>query len=127
MKTIKSFLVLFIVLLSTSVFAQPPGGGQRGGQQGPPPVPNDKQIEKMVSDLGKELALSKEQEIKVLALYKGHFAQIKQKTSGNIRPDRDEMETLKSVFEKKVKAELTKEQGSKYEAFLKRQSRQKPQ
>lgn len=125
MKTVKSFLILSILLVSTSIFAQPPGGGQRGGQQGPPPIPNNKQIKKMVSDLVDEIALSNEQETKVLSLYKEHFAQVKEKTSGNSRPNRDEMETLKTTFEKSVKAELTKEQVSKYETYLKNQRPQR--
>lgn len=125
MKTIKSLLVLSILFVCTLVFAQSPGGGQRGGQQGPPPIPNDKQIEKMVSDIADELTLSNEQETKVLSLYKEHFTQVKEKTSGNNRPNREEMKALKSAFEKKVKAELTKEQVNKYEAYLKKQRPQR--
>ena len=125
MKTIKSFLVISILFLSTSIFAQPPGGGQRGGQQGPPTIPNDKQIEKMVSDLADALTLSNEQEAEILELYKAHFTQVKEKTSGKSRPDREEMDSLKLAFEKQVKAELSKEQATKYEAYLKKQQPQK--
>ena len=121
MKTLKSFLVFAIFLVSTSVIAQPPGGGQGGGHQGPPPIPNDKQIEKMVDDLAKELSLSTEKEEKVLGLYKAHFTQVKAKTSGNSRPKREEMEALDATLEKNVKAELTKEQITKYDAHLKKQ------
>jgi len=127
MKTMKSAFVLFILLAGSVSFAQPPGGGQRAGQQGPPPVPNDKQIEKMVSDLSENLSLSKEQEVKILDLYKEHFAEMKEMTSGNNRPDREEMEALASAFEKKVKSVLTEEQVSRYEAYLKKQNRQGPQ
>ena len=48
MKTIKSVLVLIMLLLGSISFGQPPGGGR--GHQGHPPVPNDKQIEKMVDE-----------------------------------------------------------------------------
>lgn len=125
MKTVKLFLIVSILLVSTSLFAQPPGGGQRGGQQGPPPIPNDKQIEKMGSEIADELTLSNEQETKVLNLYKAHFAQVKEKNEGNNRPDRQEMEALKSTLEKQVKAELTREQTTKYEAYLKKQRPQR--
>ncbi len=122
MKTIKTFFVLSILLLSSISFAQ----AQGGGKQGPPPMPNNKQITQMVSDLAEELTLSDEQEAKVLELYKEHFSKIKEKTSGNSRPKREEMEALKTAFEKEVKAELTKEQISKYSAYLKEQASQRP-
>ena len=92
-----------------------------------PLFPSDKQIKEMVGDLAEELALSTDQETKVLDLYQAHFAQVKEQTSGNSRPDREEMEKLKLAFEKQVKAELTKEQIVKYEAYLKKQSDQRPQ
>jgi hypothetical protein len=126
MKTIKSILVLSILLVSSISFAQPPGGGQRGGQQGPPPIPNNKEVTKMVSDLTDNLSLSEEQEVKVLEIYKEHFAELKEKTSGNSRPKREEMEALDTAFEKQVKAELTEEQKSGYEAYLKEQASQRP-
>lgn len=128
MKSIKNFLTAALIILSAYTYAQHPGGGQRAGQHpGPPPVPNNKQIEQMVTDLAGELSLSADQKTKVLSLYKEHFKQVKEKTSGNIRPSRKEMETLKSDFEKQVKAELTKDQTSKYEAYLKEKSKRQPQ
>ena len=128
MKSIKNFLTAALIILSAYTYAQHPGGGQRAGQHpGPPPVPNNKQIEQMVTDLAGELSLSADQKTKVLSLYKEHFKQVKEKTSGNRRPSREEMETLKSDFEKQVKAELTKDQTSKYEAYLKVKSKRQPQ
>jgi hypothetical protein len=126
MKTIKSILVVSILFLGSISFAQPPGGGQKGGQQGPPPIPTDKQIETMVSDLAENISLSEEQEVKVLEIYNEHFAEIKEKTSGNSRPKREEMEALDTAFEKQVKAELTKEQKKEYEAYLKEQASKRP-
>lgn len=116
MKTIKSILAVGLFLIGSLSLAQ-----QAGRQQGPPPVPNEDQIKEMVNDLTKEITLSDEQETKVLELYKAHFAEVKQQTSGNSRPDREAMEKEKSAFEKKVKAELSKTQIRKYEAFLKKQ------
>jgi len=126
MKTITTILAIAFMLTCSLTFAQPGGGGQ-GGQQGPPPVPNDTQIEKMVTDLANEVALSTDQKTKVIALYKDHFTQVKAKTSGNSRPKREEMEALDRNLEKLVKAELTEEQTSKYEAWLKEKSKQQPQ
>lgn len=125
MKTIKLFLVLSIFMVNTISFAQPQGGRQ-GGQQGPPPIPNNKQIKKMVSNLADEIELSKAQETKVLKLYKAHFVEVKEKISGNSRPKREEMEALDKTLQKNVIAELSKEQISKYEAYQKKQEKKRP-
>lgn len=53
-KTLKSVAALIAIILVTGGMAL----AQPGGQQGPPPVPSDKQIEKMVKALDKELSLS---------------------------------------------------------------------
>ena len=125
--TFRILIVSVILLTAGSLFAQPPGGGgQQGGPQGPPPVPNTKQIKEMVSNLSKEISLSTEQESKVLKLYTDHFAEVKEKTSGNARPKREEMETMKSSFEKNVKSILSTEQQTKYVAYLKKQEKQQP-
>ena len=127
MKTIKSFLVLSILLVSASLFAQPAGGGQRAGQHpGPPPVPGNKQIEKMVTDLADEISLSNEQETKILELYQSYFKKVKTKISGKNRPKPEEMEALDATLAKNVKAELTENQKSKYETYLKSQRERRP-
>jgi hypothetical protein len=46
-------LFLIAMAISSAVSAQPPGGGD---QQGPPPIPNSKQIKKMVTKLSTELS-----------------------------------------------------------------------
>jgi len=120
----KSILVVAIMFIGSLTFAQP-GGGQ-GGQQGPPPIPSDEQIEQLVSDLASELSLSTDQETTILELNKAHFTEVKAKMSSNSRPKREEMEALDAALEKNVKAELTEEQITKYEAFMKKQKSQRP-
>ncbi|MDA3928480.1 MAG: hypothetical protein PF541_05935 [Prolixibacteraceae bacterium] len=121
MKTTKLFLTTVFLFVVSIGFTQPPGGGgQSGGEQGPPPVPNTKQIQKMVTQLANEIALTEEQETSVLKLYTAHFKTIKQKTSGNARPNREEMDALKSEFEKNVKALLTRDQQIKFDAYQKK-------
>lgn len=125
--TFRTLIVSLILLSAGSLFAQPPGGGgPQGGQQGPPPVPNTKQIKEMVSNLSKEISLSKEQEASVLNIYTAHFNEVKTKTSGNAKPKREEMDALRVKFEGNVKALLSKEQSSKYDAYLKKQEKQQP-
>lgn len=124
MKTIKSLLFLSLLFASTSLLAQSPRGGL---QQGPPPVPGDKQIEKMVSDLSKNLSLSYEQKTKILELYQAHFKKVKEKMAGNNRPKPEEMQALDAALEKKVKAVLTDNQKSKYETYLIAQRKRRPQ
>ena len=121
MKKLKMILVWSLVLTSGLTFAQP-GGGQRGGQSGPPPLPNEQQIKVMVGELADAISLTEEQEINVLKLYTEHFVQVEELTSGSSRPDRKEMEALKTSLENQVKLELTQDQIKTYEAVLKKQA-----
>ena len=127
-KVIKKISMLCLALISTVIFAQP-GGGQRGiggqdGQGGPPPIPSDKEIVSMVSDLATEIDLSELQEAAVLQLYKEHFTEVKNKTkSGRLK--REEMETLKSDFEDEVKETLTEGQQKLYINYIKKSQSKK--
>lgn len=121
-KIVKIFAV--VLMITTAAFSQQRGGqGPQGNgqQQGPPPVPSAKEIKTMVSDLSKEILLSKEQETKVLSLYTAHFEEVESKTASG-RPDREEMEALKTSFETSVKKVLTKEQQVNYASYLKNNS-----
>lgn len=122
-KNILSVLALsFVLLFSGMSFAQAPKGD--GPQK--PPVPNEKQVKKMVNELAEELELSDKQETEVLAVYQSHFNEVKDKTSGKEKPKREEMDALKSSFQKEVKALLTEEQQSKYKKYMKKQEQRKP-
>lgn len=112
--------VVMITLLSgITAVAQP------GGQQGPPSLPSDKQIKKMVKDLDKTLNLEDQQETEISALYFDHFDTIESIQKEQQRPDRQEMEKLKSELETDVKALLNEEQKAGYTAWLKKQEKQK--
>mgnify|MGYP006995692782 CR=1 FL=1 len=117
MKYAKGLLFVATLIITSVMYAQPQGGGK---QQGPPPIPNATQITEMVTELSKEISLTKQQTASVHTLYTAHFKEVKVKTSGNSRPKREDMETLKMNFEKKVKATLTIEQKKQYESYLKK-------
>ncbi len=122
-KNILSVLALsFVLLFSGMTFAQSP----QGGKQQKPPVPNEKQVKKMVNELAEELDLSDKQETEVLAVYQNHFDEVKDKTSGDNKPKREEMEAMKSSFEKEVKALLSEEQQTKFENYMKERKQNKP-
>ena len=124
MKTLKSILMMSLLFVTVFACGQPPGGGgQRGGQQGPPPIPDEEQIEKMVGQIAKDVSLTEEQQTTVLQLYTWHFQAVKEKTSDNSRPDREEMEEMKADLEEQVKAVLSEEQVGKYDAYLERQKK----
>jgi len=128
-KTTKIVIILAIALITSATFAQQRGGGQGGDQgggqeQGPPPIPSEKQIKKMVSDLSEEISLNDEQEEEVLELYTSHFEQLKAKTKSG-KPDRSEMEKFESEFENEVKALLTEDQQKAYTTYLKNNSPKK--
>jgi hypothetical protein len=130
LKTNKIWKMLVVALvITTAACAQggpPKGGGQQGGrqQQNPPTLPTAKQIKTMVSDLSKEILLTDEQEAKVLKLYTSHFETMEEKTTAG-RPDRNEMEKLKTTFENNIKAILTDNQKKLYTAYLKNNSPEK--
>lgn len=122
LKGIKSLVFLLTLCISSISFAQPPGG-----QGGGPKLPSDKEISKMVVELGKELTLSESQEELVLAVYKTHFEEVEEKMSDSSRPDRDEMEALEVSFQTEVKELLTDEQIVKYDAYLKEEQQNRKQ
>ncbi len=122
-KNILSVLLLsFALLISGMSFAQAP----RGGQKQKPPVPNEKQVKKMVTELSEELELSDEQEEQVLEVYQEHFKEVKEKTSGEKRPDREDMDAMKTSFEIKIKALLSNEQQIKFEDYMDKHKQNKP-
>ena len=119
-RTIKKYLVVVIMLItySVAVNAQYHSEGGKGDQQGPPPIPNEKQIEKMVSELSEELSLTENQEEKILDLYIIHFEMVEKKMESG-RPSRNEMEALKTEFDKDVMMLLSDEQDKLFDAFQK--------
>ena len=117
-KTVNFVLILCVMLIASTISAQQ-RGPQGGGQQGPPAVPTAKEIKEMVSDMSKEISLDEDQETEILELYTAHFNEVKKKTKSG-RPDRNEMESLKTNFEKEVKAVLTEEQQKLYATYQKK-------
>ena len=116
-KTLKHTLLLCIVLIGSAAIAQQKSP-QVGGQQGPPPVPTNKEIKEMVSDMSKEVLLNEDQEEEILELFTAHFNEVEEKTKSG-RPDRNEMESIKINFEKEVNSVLTKEQQKQYATYQK--------
>ena len=101
---------------------------QQSGRQGPPPLPNDEQIDKMVADLATELSLTEAQEKQVFELYFAHFeevSEIREEHKKSRDADREEIEQLRTSFEKDVKSHLTKEQQEQFDEFRKKQSPRK--
>lgn len=105
-------IVVLATLSGSEVFAQPPGGGGQG-----PQLPDSDQIKEMVADLSEKLILSEDQQIEIQEMYEAHFEQVEELMSKG-RPERSEMETLKTEFEESVNAILTEEQQELYAAYL---------
>ncbi len=112
LSVMNSLFVIFGLVLSLNIQAQ------ERKQQGPPPLPNDQQIEKMVDELAKTLSLSEDQKTKVSEKYFAHFKEVKAKQE-EARPKKEEMDLLKSDFEKDVKSVLDADQQKKYDEFRK--------
>ena len=112
--------ILLITLFPSIAWAQQ----QR--PQGPPPVPNEKQIEKMVKDLAEKLALTDEQSESISKLYIAHFKEAKEQQENgkeNREANHEKMEKLHKDFEKDVKAVLSKEQQKQFDDFVKEQEK----
>jgi len=122
-KWISSALLLCMILIAGTSYAQQGGsrGGGQGGGQRPPKLPTTKEIKKMVSDMAEEISLNEEQEDEILDIYQAHFDEVEEKTKSG-RPNRNEMEALKTSFEKEVNTVLTEEQQELYSAYLKENS-----
>lgn len=121
-KNLRNITATFIFIMTASM-AQ----AQPGSQQGPPPIPSDKQINKMVKELDKELSLSDKQEKQVSGLYFTHFEEIETIQKSKQRPSREKMEKLDTEFETDVKKVLNKDQQELFTAWLKKQEKQRPQ
>ena len=109
-----SLLIAMMILFGVNLKAQ------HGPGDGPPPIPNDKQIEKMVLDLSEELSLSNDQSDRIEALFKEHFEEVKESLDRNEKMMRGEMELKKSEFENKIKGLLSEEQAEQFEEFMKK-------
>lgn len=121
-------MLVVVLVITTSACGQQRGGQngppQGGGQGGPPALPTAKEIKTMVSNLSKEILLTDEQGTKVLELYTSHYEEVEEKTSSG-RPDRDEMESLKTSFENNIKGLLNNDQKKLYVTYLKNNSSKK--
>jgi len=108
-------LILILITIATILQAQP------GGKQGPPPIPNEKQIEKMVTDLSKELSLDETQQQQVSEMFVAHFNEVKEvqnKYKASHEAERKEMDSARNEFEKEMKTVLTKEQQKQFDEFM---------
>lgn len=113
-----TFIIAAMIFLTINLSAQ-----QRQGQE-PPQIPNESQIVKMVDDLSSELSLNGDQKTEILALYQDHFAEVKSSMNSGQRPNRDEMESLKSDFEDDVKNILNDEQEELFTEYVKKNNKQ---
>ena len=117
-KKIYLAFLFFMGAMSMSVFAQ----GPPSDRQGPPPIPNEKQIEKMVSDLSTELSLSADQQSRIQGLYTKHFEEVGSlQKEGDRETHRKSMETLRESFETEVQIDFNQEQRDLYAEFQKKQ------
>lgn len=121
MKNLKSILTVVAIIISTSIFAQPPGGGK----QGPPALPDTEEIAKMVTEMSEEINLDETQQESVLEVYTDHFEAVSEKMEAG-RPDRDEMEALDAKLEEDVKALLSDDQIELYSAYLESKKKDRP-
>ena len=123
MKSYKNLsLIIILAFLSTSItLAQ---GRQQDKPQGPPPAPTDEQIEKMVTELSKELSLTDVQEEKVSDIFFDHYKEVEElqeSNKGSRGGNREIIQKLNTELENSVNVLLTEDQKKMYESYLKAQ------
>lgn len=124
-KTRLSVIIGLIILIgSTLSLTSQAQEHQKRKQQGPPPIPNEKEVDKMVNDLSKTLSLSEEQTKKISKMYTKHFDEVRSKVDES-RPKREEMEQLRSDFVKDVKSVLDEDQKKKFDEFHQKKGKRK--
>lgn len=124
-------LVIFSIITGTA-FGQP---GNNRGQRNPdrdqtnrphqPMVPDSAQTIEMVDELATALSLTEDEKEAVLELHFLHFAKVKElmeQTSGDRKSHREQMDALRSEFQKEIKALLNEEQFEKFEEFMKKRN-----
>jgi len=130
-KTTAGTFIVIIVLLMAGNHSMAQQREQQRGQQGPPPIPDTEEINKMVTDLSKELSLTEMQEKQVSKLYFAHFEEVgkmREKNKNSQGANRAEMEKVREGFEKDIKSILTEEQQGQFDTFQKeRRSKRKGQ
>jgi len=117
MKTKLGILLVAIIMVVSGNIVQ---AQQQQKLHGPPPIPNEKQFEKMFADLSEELSLSKEQETKLSKVFKAHSKDVKTAVEQNKKYREKHfkgMEDLRADFEKKVNSLLTEEQQKQFVEF----------
>ncbi|MFT7031225.1 MAG: hypothetical protein ACJA2C_002626 [Marinoscillum sp.] len=140
MKHLRFFALLtFVMLLTTSVFAQPTGqrqggqqGGPQGGGQGGPPRDPTEQLTREKLTLYKSIEdLTADQKLLIDAVYDEFGVTVKEKidearSTGNREGMRETMQGLRKEKDLLLKDILNDAQFAKYEEMLKtnRQNRQ---
>lgn len=111
----KIAFLLIAILLSATV-----SNAEQHRNEGPRKIPNEQQIEKMVSHLEKDLSLNAEQKAKITDLFVAHFEKVKAELKQE-KPQMEKMrethEMMKNEFESSLEALLTLEQAKQFEVF----------
>ncbi len=109
MTATKNILLLVLTLMTSSLFAQPPGGGNR------PSMPSaEERVSQLVEKLDKAVALSEDQKESSKIIFASHFETMQKKMKGT-RPSKEDMDEANSVTLTELKALLTTDQVKKFE------------
>lgn len=107
--------MLTTMLFVTSILVDAQANNDR--QQGLPPFYNEKQLEKVVSHISKELSLNETQQLQISELFLEHSEDLKKLTK-NDRNDFHTMENIKLEFESSILELLSNEQKIGFKTLL---------
>lgn len=110
MTATKNILFLVLTLMTSSLFAQPPGGGNR------PSMPSaEERINQLVEKLDKAVSLSDNQKESSKTVFASYFEAMQEKMKPGTRPSKEYMEEANSATLTELKALLTADQIKKFE------------
>ena len=117
MKTLRITIIIAIVsLILTGSYAQ-----ERQQHRQHPPIPNEKQVEQMISKFNEELKLTDKQANELKALFLDHFKELKNKLEKQRKAkklEREEMEKFRKEFENSLQSLLSEEQAEKLKKIM---------
>ena len=110
MTATKNILVLVLTLMTSSLFAQPPGGGNR------PAMPSaEERVDQLVEKLDKAVSLSENQKESSKTIFASYFETMQKNMKPGTRPSKEDMEEANSTTITKLKAFLDADQIKKFE------------
>ena len=109
MTATKNMLFLVLTLMTSSLFAQPPGGGNRSSMPSA-----EERVNQLVEKLDKAVSLTDDQKESSKTVFASYFETMQKKMKPGTRPSKEDMDEVNSTTLTELKALLTADQIKKF-------------